>query len=50
MLLKDQYPISQNKEVEVELLESSNAGNYMVNEEIRCAHMEIFISAGSSGK
>jgi uncharacterized protein affecting Mg2+/Co2+ transport len=27
MLLKDQYPLSTNKEIEVELLESSNAIN-----------------------
>jgi hypothetical protein len=30
MLLKDQYPVSQNKEVEVELLDSNGAA---VNEE-----------------
>ncbi|MEP6746691.1 MAG: mucoidy inhibitor MuiA family protein [Bacteroidota bacterium] len=27
MLLKDQYPLSTNKDIEVELMESSNAGN-----------------------
>ncbi|MFN8252254.1 MAG: DUF4139 domain-containing protein [Ferruginibacter sp.] len=47
MLLKDQYPISQNKEVEVELLESSNA---MVNEEIGVLTWKLQLAPGEVKK
>lgn len=47
MLLKDQYPISQNKEVEVELLESSNA---MINEEIGVLTWKLQLTPGEVKK
>ncbi len=47
MLLKDQYPVSQNKEVEVELLESNDA---MVNEETGVLTWKIKLAPGEVKK
>lgn len=47
ILIKDQYPISQNKEVEVELLESNDAS---VNEEIGVLTWKANIAAGEVKK
>ncbi|MBK7883973.1 MAG: DUF4139 domain-containing protein [Chitinophagaceae bacterium] len=47
ILLKDQYPISQNKEVEVELLESADAA---INEEIGVLTWKISIAPGEVKK
>ncbi|MEZ5047226.1 MAG: DUF4139 domain-containing protein [Chitinophagaceae bacterium] len=45
LLLKDQYPISQDKDIEVELLESSNAS---INKETGVLTWEQNIAAGST--
>jgi TonB-dependent SusC/RagA subfamily outer membrane receptor len=47
MLLKDQYPVSQNKEVEVELLESNGAA---VNEEIGVLTWKLKLAPGEVKK
>jgi uncharacterized protein affecting Mg2+/Co2+ transport len=47
ILLKDQYPISQNKEVEVELLESNEAA---INEEIGVLTWKLNIAPGEVKK
>lgn len=47
MLLKDQYPVSQNKEVEVELLESNDAA---VNEEIGILTWKLKLAPGEVKK
>ena len=47
MLLKDQYPVSQNKEVEVELLESNDAA---VNDETGVLTWKISLKPGESKK
>jgi aminoglycoside N3'-acetyltransferase len=47
LLLKDQYPISMNKEVEVELLESSDA---MINTEIGVLTWKLELAPGESKK
>jgi TonB-dependent SusC/RagA subfamily outer membrane receptor len=47
MLLKDQYPVSQNKEVEVELLESNDAA---VNEEIGVLTWKLKLAPGEVKK
>lgn len=47
MLLKDQYPVSQNKEVEVELLESNNAS---VNEETGVITWKLKLAPGEVRK
>lgn len=47
MLLKDQFPISQNKEVEVEVLETSEA---MVNDEIGVLTWKLKLAAGEVKK
>jgi TonB-dependent SusC/RagA subfamily outer membrane receptor len=47
LLLKDQYPISTNKEVEVELLESDDA---MINTEIGVLTWKLELAPGESKK
>jgi TonB-dependent SusC/RagA subfamily outer membrane receptor len=47
MLLKDQYPVSQNKEVEVELLESNGAA---VNEETGVVTWKVKLAPGEVKK
>ena len=47
MLLKDQYPVSQNKEVEVELLESNDAA---VNEETGVLTWKLKLAPGEVKK
>jgi TonB-dependent SusC/RagA subfamily outer membrane receptor len=47
ILLKDQYPVSQNKEVEVELLESNGAA---VNEEIGVLTWKLKLAPGEVKK
>jgi TonB-dependent SusC/RagA subfamily outer membrane receptor len=47
MLLKDQYPVSQNKEVEVELLESNDAA---VNEETGVLTWKLKLAPGEIKK
>jgi TonB-dependent SusC/RagA subfamily outer membrane receptor len=47
MLLKDQYPVSQNKEVEVELLESNDAA---VNEDIGVLTWKLKLAPGEVKK
>lgn len=47
MLLKDQYPVSQNKEVEVELLESNGAA---INEEIGVLTWKLKLAPGEVKK
>ena len=47
ILVKDQYPISQNKEVEVELLEKSDAAN---NEEIGVLTWKLKLAPGGVKK
>lgn len=47
MLLKDQYPVSQNKEVEVELLESNGAA---INEEIGVLTWKLKLAPGEIKK
>ncbi len=47
LLLKDQYPVSQNKEVEVELLESNEAA---VNEEIGVLTWKVKLAPGEVKK
>ncbi len=47
MLLKDQYPVSQNKEVEVELLESADAA---VNEETGVLTWKLKLAPGEVKK
>ena len=47
MLLKDQYPVSQNKEVEVELLESNNAA---VNDETGVITWKLKLAPGEVKK
>jgi TonB-dependent SusC/RagA subfamily outer membrane receptor len=47
MLLKEQYPVSQNKEVEVELLESNDAA---VNEEIGVLTWKLKLAPGEVKK
>lgn len=47
MLLKDQYPVSQNKEVEVELLESNSAA---VNEETGVLTWKVKLAPGEVKK
>lgn len=47
ILIKDQYPISQNKEVDVELLESGNA---VVNEDIGVLNWKISLAPGETRK
>jgi TonB-dependent SusC/RagA subfamily outer membrane receptor len=47
LLLKDQYPISTNKEVEVELLESGDA---MINTEIGVLTWKLELAPGESKK
>jgi uncharacterized protein affecting Mg2+/Co2+ transport len=47
LLLKDQYPVSQNKEVEVELMESNEAA---VNEEIGVLTWKVKLAPGEVKK
>ena len=47
MLLKDQYPLSTNKDIEVELLESSDAGN---NTELGVLTWKLNLDAGAVKK
>lgn len=47
LLLKDQYPISTNKDIEVELLQSSDAAN---NTEIGVLTWKLDLAAGESKK
>jgi uncharacterized protein (TIGR02231 family) len=47
MILKDQYPVSQNKEVEAELLESNNAA---VNEETGVLTWKLKLAPGEVKK
>ena len=47
MLVKDQYPLSQNKEIEVELLESSAAA---VNEETGVLNWKLHLASGEVKK
>ena len=47
MLLKDQYPLSTNKDIEIELLESSGAAN---NEELGVLSWKLQIPPGESKK
>lgn len=47
LLLKDQYPISTDKEIQVELLESSNGS---INEEIGVVTWKLNIEPGQSSK
>jgi len=47
LLLKDQYPISTNKEIEVELIESTEAAN---NTEIGVLTWKLDLAAGESKK
>lgn len=47
MLVKDQYPLSQNKEIEVELLESNGAA---VNEETCVLNWKLSLAAGEVKK
>jgi hypothetical protein len=47
MLLKDQYPVSQNKEVEVELAESNGA---LVNEETGVLTWKLKLAPGEVKK
>ncbi len=47
MLLKDQYPLSTNKEIEVELLESSDA---MINPETGVLTWKLLLAPGESKK
>ncbi len=47
MLLKDQYPLSQNKEIEVELLESSGAA---INEETGVLNWKLHLASGEVKK
>ena len=47
LILKDQYPISTNKEIEVELLESSNG---KINEEIGVITWQLSIEPGKNEK
>lgn len=47
MILKDQYPISTNKEIEVELIESSDAAD---NKEIGVLTWKMQLAAGESKK
>lgn len=47
MLLKDQYPLTTNKEIEVELLESSDAE---INKELGILNWKINLATGESKK
>ena len=47
LLLKDQYPLSTNKEMEVELLESSDA---LINNETGILSWKLLLAAGESKK
>jgi len=47
MLVKDQYPLSQNKEIEVELLESSGAA---INEETGILNWKLHLASGEVKK
>ena len=47
MLVKDQYPLSQNKEIEVELLESSGAA---INEETGILNWKLHLASGEIKK
>lgn len=47
MLLKDQYPLSTNKDIEVELLESSDAAN---NSELGVLTWKLQLAAGETKK
>ena len=47
LILKDQYPISTNKDIEVELLQSSDAAN---NTEIGVLTWKLQLAAGESKK
>lgn len=47
ILVKDQYPVSQNKEIEVELLEKSDAAN---NEEIGILTWKLKLAPGETKK
>ena len=47
MLVKDQYPLSQNKEIEVELLESSGAA---INEETGVLNWKLHLAIGEVKK
>lgn len=47
MLVKDQYPLSQNKEIEVELLESSGAA---INEETGVLNWKLYLASGEVKK
>jgi hypothetical protein len=47
MLLKDQYPLSTNKDIEVELLETSGAD---VNKDLGILNWNIELAPGESKK
>jgi hypothetical protein len=47
MMLKDQYPLSTNKDIEVELLETSRAGN---NTELGILNWSVELAPGESKK
>ncbi len=47
ILVKDQYPISQNKEIEVELLETTGAA---INEETGVLNWKLSLAAGETKK